>query len=423
MVAGGDTGDQACDHYHRWAEDVRAMGDLGIGGYRFSIAWPRVQPNGRGPANQKGLDFYSRLVDGLLEAGVKPVATLYHWDLPQALQDQGGWPERDTAARFADYAALAVAALGDRVALWGTLNEPWCSAFLGYASGVHAPGERDAVQALRAAHHLNLAHGLGVQAVRAGAPGTPASVTLNVHAMVPATPTEQDRDAVEQILTVGNEVFLGPMLDGAYPERLFADTAALTDWSFVAPGDLATACQPIDVLGVNYYSTSSVRRADGPISERHDGHGGGQSPWPGAESVEFLKPTGPLTAMGWGIQPEGLTDLLTGLAQRFAGLELMVTENGAAFDDVLTDDPETGAPTVRDPERVDYLRRHVGAVEEAIARGAPVTGYFVWSLLDNFEWAYGFARRFGLIRVDYETQERTWKDSARWFKSVAQAPQ
>ncbi len=412
----GDTGDVADDHYHRWQEDLGHIGDLGLGAYRFSTAWPRVQPGGRGPANREGLDFYSRLVDGLLERGVKPVLTLYHWDLPQDLEDAGGWATRDTAYRFAEYAEIMARELGDRVDTWTTLNEPWCSAYLGYASGAHAPGRAEPAAALAAVHHLNLAHGLGIQAVRSVLPAARASVTLNLHVIRPVDPSsEQDRDAARRVDALANRAFTGPMLTGAYPDDLLADTAHVTDWSFVRDGDEATAHQPIDVLGVNYYSTGLVRRWDGvsPRSE-DDGHADALgSPWVGADDVEFVRPEGPYTAMGWNIDPSGLTELLLRMHREHPGVPMMITENGAAFADTVSPD---GA--VHDPLRVDYIARHLEAAGQAIDQGVDLRGYFAWSLLDNFEWSLGYDRRFGLIRVDYTTLERTWKDSAHWYREV-----
>jgi beta-glucosidase len=416
----GDTGDVAADHYHRLDEDLGHIADLGLAAYRFSIAWPRVQPGGAGALNQAGVDFYSRLVDGLLERGVSPVATLYHWDLPQELEDAGGWPARDTALRFQDYATAIVGALGDRVHTWTTLNEPWCSAYLGYASGVHAPGRTDPAAALAAVHHLNLGHGLAGRVVRDLAPQAQLSVTLNLHVIRPASDSAADVDAVRRTDALANRAFLGPMLQGAYPDDLFADTVRVTDWSFVQDGDAALAAVPLDVLGVNYYSSARVRAWDGrsPRAES-DGHGGSEhSAWPGATDVEFLDQPGPHTAMGWNIDPPALTELLLRLHRDHPGQPLMMTENGAAFDDVVSPD---GA--VHDDRRVDYLHRHIDAVGDAMDAGADVRGYFVWSLLDNFEWGYGYDRRFGVIRVDYDTQVRTWKDSAHWYQRLARTSQ
>ncbi|HEY0700177.1 MAG TPA: GH1 family beta-glucosidase [Micromonospora sp.] len=411
----GDTGDVAADHYHRWAEDVDHLSRLGLSAYRFSISWPRVQPGGSGAFNQAGLDFYSRLVDRLLERGIRPVATMYHWDLPQELEDAGGWPVRDTAERFAEYAAGIVGALGDRVHTWTTFNEPWCTAYLGYASGVHAPGRTEPAAALAAVHHLNLAHGLAGRVVRELAPAAQLSVTLNLHVIRPETDSAADRDAARRIDALANRAFLGPMLDGGYPADLLADTAGVTDWSFVRPGDETVANVPLDVLGVNYYSTTLVRAWDG-VSPRSDADGHGRSAhsaWVGAPDVDFLPQPGPHTAMGWNIDPGGLTELLLRLHREHPGQPLMITENGAAFDDVVAPD---GA--VHDPLRVDYLRRHIAAVADARDRGVDVRGYFVWSLLDNFEWGYGYDRRFGIIRVDYDTLRRTWKESAHWYQHL-----
>ncbi|WP_129662618.1 GH1 family beta-glucosidase [Phytoactinopolyspora endophytica] len=412
----GDTGDMACDHYHRWEEDLGHIADLGLDAYRFSIAWPRVQPGGRGPLNPEGVSFYSRLVDGLLERGVKPVATLYHWDLPQELEDAGGWPARDTAYRFAEYAELMARELGDRIDTWTTLNEPWCSAYLGYASGVHAPGRTEPAAALAAVHHLNLAHGLGGRAIRSVLPDARVSITLNFHVPRPVDPSsEADHDAVRRVDALANRAFLGPLLDGAFPTDLLSDTEEVTDWSFVEDGDAGLIRIPIDVLGVNYYSTALVRQWDG-VSDRGaaDGHGDAAgSPWVGAGDIEFVRPPGPYTAMGWNIDPSGMTEVLMRLHREHPELPLMVTENGAAFEDTVS---EAGA--VHDDRRVAYLHDHIDAVGAAVDGGADVRGYFAWSLMDNFEWSYGYDRRFGIIRVDYKTGERTWKDSAHWYREL-----
>ncbi|MCX5195458.1 GH1 family beta-glucosidase [Streptomyces sp. NBC_00249] len=404
-VSGGDTGDVATDHYHRMREDVALMKRLGVSDYRFSVAWPRVQPTGRGPAVQKGLDFYRRLADALLEAGIRPVATLYHWDLPQELEDAGGWPRRETAEHFAAYASLTAQALGDRVATWTTLNEPWCAAFLGYSSGEHAPGRTSPAAALRAAHHLNLAHGLGVGALRAALPApAEVSLTLNLHAVRPLTDSAADRDAARRIDALGNRIFLDPVFHGRLPEDLVRDTAPLTDWSFVRDGDLRTVSAPIDSLGVNYYAPTVVAA----------GSSARPSPWPAAEGhVRFPRLPGPRTAMDWPVDADGLHGLLTGLRDELPGVPLLVTENGAAYEDHV--DPRG---RVRDTERIAYLRTHLAAVHRAIADGADVRGYFLWSLLDNFEWAHGYSKRFGIVHVDFATQRRTPKDSARWYAEV-----
>ncbi|QWQ42014.1 beta-glucosidase [Streptomyces sp. YPW6] len=404
-VRNGDTGDIAADHLHRMPDDVRLMKELGVTDYRFSVSWPRVQPTGRGPAVERGLDFYRRLVDELLAAGIRPVATLYHWDLPQELEDAGGWPERDTAHRFAEYAGLVAGALGDRVPTWTTLNEPWCAAFLGYGNGVHAPGRTSDLAALRAAHHLNLAHGAGAKVLRERLPETAeVSLTLNLHALRPLTDTEADRDAVRRIDAVANRIFLDPVFHGRLPQDLVADTAAVTDWSFVKDGDLEVASTPIDSLGINYYSPSVVSA----------GTSESPSPWAGAEQhVAFTPAAGPRTAMDWPVDADGLYDLLTRLRDELPSLPVLVTENGAAYDDYA--DPEG---EVHDPERVAYLDGHLEAVHRAIEDGVDVRGYFLWSLLDNFEWAYGYSKRFGIVHVDFASQRRTVKDSARWYAEV-----
>jgi beta-glucosidase len=313
-----DTGDVASDHYHRLEEDLDLMASLGLHAYRFSIAWSRIQPTGRGPANAKGLEFYGRLVDGLLARGIRPIATLYHWDLPQALEDEGGWANRETASAFADYARIMGESLGDRVDTWTTLNEPWCSAYLGYASGAHAPGRTDGAAALAAVHHLNLAHGLAVLALKQVVTNDPDfSITLNLHVI--RGEGETGPEAVRRIDGLGNRVFLGPLLTGEYPADVVADTAGITDWSFIRPGDTEIIHQPLDVLGVNYYSTTLVRLWDGVSPrENNDGHKDvGGSPWPGADQVEFLTQPGPYTEMGWNIEPAGLEELLVALHEEF----------------------------------------------------------------------------------------------------------
>jgi len=418
-VLDGDTGDVAVDHYHRVPQDVAIMKDLGLQAYRFSVAWPRIQPTGSGEFNQAGLDFYSDLVDRLIDAGIKPVVTLYHWDLPQPLEDEGGWANRRTAILFADYARKLAEVLGDRVHLWTTLNEPWCSAFLGYASGVHAPGVTDAAKSLAAVHHLNLAHGLAGRAIREVlGDDTPISITLNLHVTRAATDAPEDVEAKRRIDTIANEVFLGPVLDGEYPKEVFADTEHISDWGFVQDGDLDLIKIPLAVLGVNFYSTGRVKHGTGPDLEPGtpgpDGHRvSEQTPWVGADDVEWLPQPGPHTAMGWNIEPQGLVDLLLELRDRYPNQPLAITENGAAFYDTVSEDGR-----VHDADRVAYLHDHIDAVGEAIEAGADVRGYFVWSLLDNFEWAYGYDRRFGVVRVDYDTHERIVKDSGLWYREL-----
>jgi beta-glucosidase len=401
-VLGGHTGDVACDHYHRYHEDVALMRELGLTSYRFSISWPRVQPGGRGPANEKGLDFYRRLIDDLLAAGIEPWPTLYHWDLPQDLEDAGGWPERDTAERFADYAVLVHAALGDRVPAWTTLNEPWCSAFLGYGSGEHAPGRQDPAAAVRAAHHLLLAHGRAVEAIRATDHAARLGIALNLYAVSPLT--EEDSDAARRIDGLANRLFLDPVLLGYYPPDVLDDLVKVSDLTHIRDDDLDTIGAPLSLLGINYYSRYVVTA--GTAS-------GGPSPWPGSEDVRFVTRPGPVTAMHWAVDPPGLTETLTRVAREYPPIPLYVTENGAAYPDLLDSD---GA--VDDPERVAYLDGHLRACLDAIADGVPLKGYFVWSLLDNFEWGWGYGKRFGLVYVDYPTQRRVIKRSGHRYVEV-----
>jgi beta-glucosidase len=400
----GDTGDVAVEHYTRYPEDVALMKELGLSAYRFSVAWPRVLPQGAGRVEQRGLDFYRRLVDELLGAGVQPWLTLYHWDLPQALQDGGGWADRDTAARFADYAAIVYDALGDRVPHWSTLNEPMVSALLGHMSGEHAPGERNPVLAARAVHHLLLGHGLAAQVLRAKG-ADHLGITLNVTPMSPASDDPVDVDAARRLDGQQNRMFLEPIVRGAYPADVVEDLAAAGAPLPVQDGDLDVISTPLDWLGVNYYFRSTVRGGVAPT--------GTPNPFIGAEEIEELDPEGPTTTMGWGISPESFTEVLLRLRDEAPGLPLFVTENGSAWPDEVSPDGR-----VHDPERTDYLLRHLDALTSAIAQGADVRGYFAWSLLDNYEWARGYAQRFGLVHVDYATQRRTLKDSAHAYREV-----
>ncbi len=411
-ILNGDTGDVAADHYHRLDEDLDLLSALDIPAYRFSTSWSRVFPEGHGRVNPAGVDFYDRLVDGLLERGLAPYLTLYHWDLPQALQEKGGWRNRETAERFAEYAAYMGHRFGDRVRHWTTLNEPWCSAYLGHASGVMAPGITEPLAALEALHHLNLAHGRAAQELRSLiVPGAELSVTLNFQCARGAGPTGEE--AVERIDLMSNRSFADPVLLGRYPQRMFEITSHVTDWGFVADGDLRTIHQPLDFLGVNYYSTLSVRMWDGRSPRLgEDGHKPGASPWVGAEGVEFLPQPGPHTQMGWNIAPDGLEDLLQLLSTRYPGVALVITENGMANDDRVV------SGNVQDDARVDYFHRHLAAVSRCIEDGVDVRGYFAWSLLDNFEWAHGYERRFGLVHVDYDSLVRTPKGSAYWYSQL-----
>lgn len=413
-VENGDTGDVATDHFHRWPEDIEIMKELGLQAYRLSIAWPRVM-NADGDLNAEGIAFYRSLLEGLVEAGISPLVTLYHWDLPQHLEDAGGWTNRATAEAFARYAEAMIREYSDLVDTWLTLNEPWCSAFLGYASGVHAPGRTDAGAALAAAHHLNLAHGLAVEAMREVQPEAKIGVALNLHVIHPADPSNpKDLEAVARVTRVGNHIFLGPMLEGTYPAELVAETRPYSDWSFVRPGDLEITRQRIDLLAINYYTTNTVRPREGAGSGSSGGHGGG-NPWVGCDDIEFLPPEGPVTEMGWGVNPEGLHELIMALDLADPDLPIMVAENGAAYADELVDG------VVSDEQRRAYLEAHLAAVSRAIDDGANVIGYTAWSLLDNFEWAFGYAKRFGLVYVDYATGERTIKESAKWYAGLISA--
>jgi beta-glucosidase len=399
----GDTGDVACDQYHRYEEDAELMAGLGVGAYRFSVAWPRVQPQGRGRVNALGLDHYHRLVDALNRRGISPVATLYHWDLPQALEDLGGWGNRDTAFRFAEYAASVRESLAGEVTMWITLNEPWVSAWFGYGVGVHAPGRRDDALALAATHHLLLGHGLALDAMGGDAD---AGITLNLQPVRPASDEPEDARVARLVDLHTNGLLLDPIFGRGYPPELLARYADTSDLAFVREGDLEAIARPVGFLGVNYYRphtvTADPRRADEGVELP-----GGLGAW------SVLPPGVPVTAMGWPVEPDGLTELLTGLHREYAPERLFVTENGAAFEDEVGPDGR-----IHDADRIAYLGDHVLAARAALEEGVPLAGYFVWSLLDNFEWAEGYDRRFGLVHVDFATQRRTPKESARWYAEV-----
>jgi beta-glucosidase len=392
-VRGGATGDVACDHYHRWREDVDLLRRLGVRAYRFSVSWPRVLPLGRGVINAAGLDFYDRLVDELLQAGVEPWVTLYHWDLPQALQDEGGWPRRETAEAFADYAEVVARRLGDRVRWWLTVNEPSVAAVAGHFTGEHAPGLRDPWATLRAAHHLLLGHGLAVSSLRAAA-RLPARVGLAAQMMPihPASDRPEDRQAAQLLDALIHRVFLEPLFKGSYPQELWALVGPLLPE--VRPGDLEVVAAPLDFLGVNYYTRGLAR---------HN---------PAVPLQADLVPAGPLE---WEMYPAGLEEVLDRVQRDYRPPLVVITENGRALDE-----PADVQGTPDDAPRIEYLEQHVGVVRRALARGVPVRGYFVWSFLDNFEWACGYQPRFGLVHVDFATLRRTPKASARWYRELVQ---
>ena len=407
-ISDGTNGDVAVDHYHRFADDVRLLADLGLKAYRFSIAWPRIVPAGSGAANPDGLAFYRRLAETCLEYGVTPYATLYHWDLPQPLEDAGGWLVRDTAERFRDYAAVTHDALSDVIKHWMTLNEPWCSAFLGYGNGEHAPGRTEGADALKAVHHLLLGHGLALEALRSSE-GT-YGIALNPAPIHAASESAADRDAARRIDGLRNRMFLDPLLAGTYPADVLEDTG-MTEWFAAQADDLALISAPLDFMGVNYYCPTAVAAPDGPISTP------GPSTQPGSENVVAVDTGLPRTQMGWPIQATGLRDILVTINKLAPELPLYVTENGSAYPDVLTADG-----TVEDDERLDYLQQHVAVCQDLVTEGFPLKGYFAWSLMDNFEWAWGYSRRFGIVYVDYTTQQRVVKKSGLWLKDFLSAP-
>ncbi|WP_328991889.1 GH1 family beta-glucosidase [Kribbella sp. NBC_01245] len=401
----GDNGDVACEHYTRMPADVAMLKDLAIDSYRFSVAWPRVQPRGRGPVNPAGLAFYDRLVDELLAQGIDPWLTLYHWDLPQELEDAGGWPARDTAYRFADYSMLVFDALQDRVKNWTTLNEPWCSAMLGYAYGLHAPGKQDFPAAMNAVHHLLLGHGLATKAMRAAASAPiDLAIVLNAATAYPATDAVEDVEAARRADGMGARIYLDPLVHGRYPADVVADLGKRGIELPIQDGDLEIISTPIDVLGLNYYFSQKFSGSD-ENGRTTDDEGN-----PISRTLPLGRPT---TAMDWEIVPEGFTDLLVRISKDYPGIPLVVTENGAAFEDEAD---ENGYVT--DDGRTAYFVSHVAAVAAARQQGADVRGYFAWSLMDNFEWAYGYDKRFGIVRVDYDTQKRTPKQSALWYRDT-----
>jgi beta-glucosidase len=399
-VIGGDTGDVACDHYRRWRDDIALMRHLGLGAYRFSIAWPRILPAGQGAVNGAGLDFYDRLVDGLLEAGITPFATLYHWDLPQPLEDAGGWPSRTVAEAFVGYADVVSRRLGDRVKHWITHNEPWCAAVLGYGEGLHAPGLRHGASMLAASHHLLLSHGWAVPVIRQNSPGAQVGITLNLVPVAPASSDEADYDAFRRMDGAQNRWYLDPLYGRGYPPDVIADHIAAGNlpaegWRAERPGDLTAISARCDFLGVNYYMRAIGR----------------------AGAAAALPPPPPpqsdVTDIGWEIYPDGLQEILTRVHFDYRPGTIYVTENGASYGTAPGDDGR-----IRDAARVRFLHDHLVAARQAIAAGVPLAGYFAWSLIDNFEWAYGYGQRFGITWVDYQSQQRVLKDSGHWYRRV-----
>jgi beta-glucosidase len=397
-VKGGDTGDVACDHYHRLESDLDLMAGLGVKAYRFSVAWPRILPDGHGAPNTKGLGFYDRLLDGLKARGIKAFATLYHWDLPLTLTGRGGWTDRDTASAFADYARLVTNRLGDRLDTVVTFNEPWCSVYLGHLMGIHAPGERSMEAAMAALHVTNLAHGLGVQAIRSEKPDLPVGIVLNAMSVMAASESESDKSAERRASDFHNGVFFGPMFEKAYPASVLEECPDLAP--HIKDGDLEIIGQELDFWGLNYYTPLRVRDDPG-------------SAFPHVSVAPAVKQD--KTDIGWEIEPAGLSHVIDYLYGRYDLPELYITENGAADNTGI----ENGA--VSDTMRLDYVSSHLSVAADLIAKDYPLKGYFAWSLMDNFEWAEGYSMRFGLVHVDYATQERTVKQSGHWYKSLLAA--
>ena len=391
-VANADNGDIACDHYHRYNEDLDLMKWLGVGAYHFSIAWPRVIPTGSGPLNKVGMDFYDRLIDGALERGITPWPTLYHWDLPQALQDKGGWNNRECAHWFAEYSYLMAEAFSDRVKNWVTINEPFCSAWLGHLYGVMAPGIKDLQTGVNASHHLLLGHGLAVRAIREAASDVKVGITLNFTPAITIGDSEEDQRAVQLADGFDNRWFGDPVFKASYPQDI---VSAFNKEVPIHAGDMQIISTPVDFLGLNYYFRQTVA------------YDSSAQPLP---YKQVIAPNVERTGMGWEVHAETFTDLLTRINKDYAPKEIFITENGSAWDDEVVDGK------VDDPNRVRYLERHIDAMFDAKKQGVPISGYFAWSLMDNYEWAYGYAKRFGLIYIDYPTQKRIPKTSAYYYR-------
>ncbi|MES0360894.1 MAG: GH1 family beta-glucosidase [Anaerolineales bacterium] len=398
-IDNADSGDIACNHYHRWREDIQLMKDMGLQAYRFSISWARLIPEGRGGVNQPGIDFYSQLVDNLLENEIEPYVTLYHWDLPQALQDQGGWPARSTAEAFVEYADLVSRRLGDRVRNWMTLNEPFVSAWVGYMEGRHAPGHQDVDEMLAAAHHLLLAHGWTVPVIRANVPDSQVGIVLNLSGKVPASNSFADRASAWREDGILNRWYLDPLAGRGYPLDIVEHYRRPMD--FIHANDMESIAVSTDFLGVNFYTRGVVRSEAVPEAENES-------------RTVFVNPNP--TEMGWEVYPEGLYEILGRIHFDYNYPKIYITENGAAYPDTVNEQKQ-----VDDPLRIAYIMGHLKSVSKAIEAGVPVKGYFAWSLMDNFEWSFGYTKRFGLIYVDFETQKRILKSSAKWYRSVVQS--
>jgi len=394
------SGDVACDHYHRWESDLDLIKSLGVDAYRFSIAWPRILPDGRGPVNEKGLDFYDRLIDGMIARGLKVYPTLYHWDLPLMLAGDGGWTARSTADAFADYAEIVVKRLGDRIDALATINEPWCICHLSHLYGIHAPGEKNADAFAAAVHTLNLAHGLATQAARSVRADLPMGIVINAHSVYPASDAAEDVAAAGRAFEFHNGIFFSPLFKGAYHAEIL-DTFG--DGMNIREGDMEIISQPLDWWGLNYYT---------PMRVKHDP--AGTALYPMAAAVP-PKPGPELTDIGWEVYEKGLSDLMQTLYDRYPLPDCYITENGACYNDGPVDG------VVDDRRRIDYLEKHFGAVADAREAGVPVKGYFLWSLMDNYEWAEGYRMRFGIVHVDYDTQVRTLKNSALWYRDLIEA--
>lgn len=405
-VLNGDTGDVACDHYHLWGKDIQIMKTLGINAYRLSISWPRILPSGRGRINQLGLDFYSKLIDNLLEENILPFVTLYHWDLPQALQDQGGWSSRSTAEAFAEYSDIVTHHLGDRVKDWVTHNEPSVLCLNGHLYGYHAPGIKDKSIAFQASHHLLLSHGWAVKVIRQNVENSKVGIAVNINRTLPASPSQADHEANRQGDGIWVRWYMDPLFGRHYPADIVAD--AIKEGSlppegmtFVKDGDLELISSPIDFLGLNYYTRFLSRSEEIPESENHP-----------MTVIQPPRKEESWMDMGWEIYPEGLFEVLSWIYYEYHVKEIYITENGCSF----SDQPDENGH-VHDRRRINYLKDHISAVRKALQNNIPVKGYFVWSLLDNFEWGLGFSQRFGLVWVDHDTQERILKDSAFWYKN------